>query len=281
MMVEGGCQQFLVDCVPVAARIAEAFERRDLAAGPELGDAVAVLRPGQRQADEPGGGALGCGHGAAQFQHVAGFRQARQPRGQHDGFALVEIRQRVGPGFVEEAGGPVHFEAGDDGGLQLLEQLRHAAGDLLGGADMGEGAPADFRRAGHEEGVGGRADADGEQARAAETLGDGFKQLHLVADGTIGEEHHLAQALGVAGIGIGECCLERGQHLGAAVGLERRHEGAGDVEVFAVGALGGREHHVIGVVKADHVETVVRVEPVERHQEALLRLVHGGAGHGA
>ena len=63
---------------------------------------------------------------------------------------------------------------------------------------MGEGAAAEFGGARHQMGVRRRADADHEDARAAAQRVDGLEQLLLIADRAVGQEHDLADIVGVA-----------------------------------------------------------------------------------
>ena len=110
---------------------------------------------------------------------------------------------------------------------------------------------------------------------------DGVEQLLLVADRAVGEEHDLAQEARVALARVGQRRLHRGQHLGAALRLERVDEDLRAPDVLGVGRDGVREEHVHGVVEADHVEAVDRLEAPERVEEARLGLHHRGAAHRA
>ncbi len=146
---------------------------------------------------------------------------------------------------------------------------------------MGEGAAPDLGRARHQEGIRRRTDADHEHPRASAHVADHVEQLLLVADRAVGEEHDLAQQVRFARPRIGERRLHRRHHLGAALGLERGHEGLGAREIVGIGRHGVGEQHVHGVVEADHVEAVGRLQPIERVEQARLGLHHRGAAHRA
>ena len=146
---------------------------------------------------------------------------------------------------------------------------------------MGEGAAPELGRARHQEGVGRGADADHEDARAPAHGADRLEQLLLVADLAVGEEDDLAQVVGVAAAYVRQRGAHRRHHLGAAAGLQRRHEGLGPRDVPGVGRDRVGEEHVHGVVEADDVEAVGRRQPAERIDQARLGLHDRGAAHGA
>ena len=129
--------------------------------------------------------------------------------------------------------------------------------------------------------VGRGADADHEDARAPAHGADRLEQLLLVADLAVGEEDHLADVVGVAAAPVGQRRPHRRHHLGAAAGLERRHERLGLRDMLGVGRDRVGEQHVHGVVEADDVETVGRREPAERIEQARLGLHDRRAAHGA
>ena len=62
---------------------------------------------------------------------------------------------------------------------------------------------------------------------------------------------------------------------------QRRHEGLGLRDMLGVGRDGVGEQHVHGVVEADDVEAVGRLEPAERVEQARLGLHDRGAAHRA
>ena len=120
---------------------------------------------------------------------------------------------------------PVNLDIGQYRAFQLAEKLRHAGFGLGKVADGGEGAAADLGGFAHEIAVGRRAQADGEQPRAFEPCGDGGEQLLFVADGAVGQEHHLAQMVRAGR--LLERHRQRRAHVGAALGGEACHIGAG------------------------------------------------------
>ena len=85
---------------------------------------------------------------------------------------------------------------------------------------MREGAAPELGRPRHQESVRRRADAHHEDARAAAHPADGVEQLLLVADLAVGQEDDLAQIVFVGITPIGQRCLHRRHHLGAAVCLD-------------------------------------------------------------
>ena len=120
--------------------------------------------------------------------------------------------------------------------FQLGEQPAHALLDLIDRADMGEGAAAEFGGARHQEGVRRRADADHEHARAAAHRRDGVEQLLLVADRAVGQEHHLADVVGVIAGVVGQRRAHRRHHLGAAAACSALDERRGPAEMFPASA---------------------------------------------
>ncbi len=111
--------------------------------------------------------------------------------------------------------------------------------------------------------------------------GDLAEELRLVADRAVGEEHHLAEPCRIRGRRVVERSFECRQHLGAAFGVEPRHEILGDGQILGIGVDGFVEQRLHGVVEADHVELVAGTETIEGEEQALLRLDDRGAGHRA
>ena len=108
--------------------------------------------------------------------------------------------------------------------LQLGEQAAHPLLDLLGRADMGEGAAAELGGARHQEGVRRRADADHEHARAAAhaprwSRTSAARCRSRRRSGTPpGERRRVARPR------VGQRGPHRRHHLGAAARLQRADE---------------------------------------------------------
>ena len=136
-----------------------------------------------------------------------------------------------------------------------------------------------MRGARHEERIGGGADADGEEAAVADRIVDQTQDFVLVADGAVGQEHHLAQQGRRALAGEGD--LECGQHFGAAAGAQVADELFRPRERVRIErnrrGIKRRGHRV----EFDHVEPVARLQPVERQQQRFARLHDGHALHRA
>ena len=144
-------------------------------------------------------------------------------------------------------------------------------------ADERKGAAAELRGLAHEERVGRRADADGEQAPVAEAGVEQRQDPVLVADRAIGEEHHLPRhrRLPVAR----ERQFERGQHLGAAACPQPAHEALRAFSVVRVERhRGGEQGGALGI-EFDDVEAVACLQAVEGEQQCLACLRHRHAFH--
>ncbi len=248
------------------------FRVVDLAPCPDFRDALRVARPVERQGDRP----RTVAHHA-----VDGERALRRAHagGDHQRLAAIEIGQDGGRQrdvLFREAGSDV----GNGGVFQLVEQRVHLLAHLAGGADMGEGAASQFRRAAHQVGVGRGADADHEDARAAAPRRDGVEQLPLVADFAVGEEDDLAQAP-VARMAVVQRRLQGGQHFRAAGGLQPGDILARGGDVRRIGRDAVVEQFRQRVVEADDVETVAGLEMRQGIIEAGAGLLDGSAAHGA
>jgi len=145
---------------------------------------------------------------------------------------------------------------------------------------MGVGPAAELGGAGHQVGVGCGADAHHEHARAAAHRGDRIKKLLLVADAAVSQEDDLPHAVAV-GVVVGQRRAHRRDHLGAARRLQRSDERLGLRQMLAVGRHHVSKQHAHGVIEADHVEPVARLQSREREKEAGLGLGDGGAPHRA
>ena len=164
----------------------------------------------------------------------------------------------------------------------LAKSSRMRSSTCSADADIGEGAASELGRPRHQIGVGRRADAHHEHARAAAHRGEHVEHLLLVADGAVGEEDHLPQRVLVIGALHRASAARSGGIISVPpVGFETADK-----------RLGGGRHargrrHGIGkedvhrVVEADDVEAIGGIEPVERIDEAGLGLRHRRAAHRA
>jgi hypothetical protein len=107
---------------------------------------------------------------------------------------------------------------------------------------------------------------------------NGGEQLLFIADGAVGQEHHLAQVVRAGR--LPERHGQRRAHVGPALGGEAGHIGAGAPQIGVTGGPRRGEQRLGLVVEADDVEAVFRIEPVERQEERPLGLGDRGAVHG-
>ena len=89
----------------------------------------------------------------------------------------------------------------------------------------------------HKPAVRRRADRHGKQTLLTQTLHDGLEQFHLVADGTIGDEHHLPQT-GALLRCRPQRSLQCAEHFRAAASFQLPHELQRYLYIVAAGHLG-------------------------------------------
>ena len=135
---------------------------------------------------------------------------------------------------------------------------------------MGEGTTAEGGGAAHEIAVRRAADTNGEEPAVPEVAADTAEQRRLVADRTVGDQHHLAQPR-PADLAIERQCQSRG-NIGAAVRLQpvdtaqRAREVAptrGPQTVIQGRRIAGEAHHI---------EPVFRPQPFQREAQRRLGL---------